>query len=182
MPIQATAIILCALLLGTPRSEALLPATVPMPPSLPLKPHLDVMDTATPWYRPIGPPPWTSRDKPTAAALASRVLAGAELDRRLRGSQMRRPVGVTFSHLIEGFHDNGTWSLIGTRAPLQGSWAVRGDRVCVDYNYGAPQEFCRRVLVGSAGDYFIQDAGGPAVKAIQPIHIGPPPTPVPMQR
>ena len=153
-----------------------------MPPSVPLKPHLDVMDTATPWYRPIGPPPWTSRDKPTAAALASRVLAGAELDRRLRGNQMHRPVGVTFSGLIEEFHENGNWALNGTRVPGAGLWSIRRDLLCVSEEYMPEREFCRRVRVGVAGDYFIQDAGGPAVKAIQPIHIGPPPTPVPMQR
>ena len=94
---------------------------------------------------------------------------------------MRRPPGVTFSNLIEEFHDNGNWALNGTRVPGAGLWSIRRDLLCVSRELMPEREFCRRVRVGVAGEYFIQDAEGPAMEAIQPIDIRPPPTPRPVR-
>ena len=96
-------------------------------------------------------------------------LTDEELRAAIEGGVLRPGYGGLVGAMpgtTEQFFQGGVWQLVGTRAPLTGTYKVRHGQLCVEYPPGLLK--CRFIFRDAAGAAFASDA---AAKAARPVPI-----------
>lgn len=105
---------------------------------------------------------------PGEAVTGIRYLSGPEIEDALAeralvtSSSTDQFVG---SHIWETFCD-GTWTMIGARAPIYGRYVIEGDQFC-RFAGTSVTAVCRRLAVDGEGRYFVG-----AIGSVELIPVG----------